>query len=128
MVEKQKHLKFIRGKGRFIIDCNTDAFSTYEIEILEKWGNWFKALCDGTLVPFTMKQERFIRMAKNEIEPVSLEEQAWSRYLGTKNREARPGDEQDKEYLPYEDTFYNREMYKQMRKMMYAEMKKNHKS
>jgi uncharacterized protein len=126
MKTEKEHKAYLKKQGRFIIDCNTNAFSNEEIEILEKWGNWFNALCDEILVPFTMKQEIFIRTAKGELEPVSIEEQAWCKYLGTKNSESRPGDEQNKEYLPYEDTFYNRDMYKQNRKMMFGVMRDNH--
>jgi uncharacterized protein YifE (UPF0438 family) len=126
MDNKQKHIAYLKKQSRFIIDCNTDAFSSEEIEILEKHGNWFKALCNETLTPFTMRQEEFIRVTKGEMEPVSLEEKAWCKYLGTKNMESKPGDIQNKEYLPYEDSFYNREMYKQNRKMMFGVMRDNH--
>ena len=126
MDNKQKHIDYWKKQGRFIIDCNTDAFSIEEIEILKKWGNWFQALCEEKLQPFTMLQEQFISVAKGEYEPFSIYEVAWHKYLETKNNESKPGDAQDREYLPYEDTFYNREMYKQNRKTMFGVTSENH--
>jgi uncharacterized protein YifE (UPF0438 family) len=126
MDNKQKHITYWKKQGRFIIDCNTDAFSSEEIEILKKWGNWFKALCDEKLTPFTMLQEQFISVAKGEQEPFSMYEVAWDKYLETKNNESKAGDAQDREYLPYEDTFYNRNMVKKQRGMIFGVMKGNH--
>ncbi len=126
MNNKSEHLAFIKKAGRFVIDCQTDAFNNEEIEILEKWGNWFQALCDEKLTPFTMMQEQFICVFKGENEPVSIEEKAWIKYLGQKRNEEKPGDLQDRQYLPYVDTFHNRELYKKNRKMMFGVMSENH--
>lgn len=126
MIKKEKHLAYIKNNGRFVIDCNSDSFNNDEIEIIEKCGNWFQALCIEKLRPFTMMQEQFIRVAKGEYEPFSIYEAAWHKYLETKNNKSKPGDVQDKQYLPYEDTFYNREMYKKNRKMMFGVMNDNH--
>jgi hypothetical protein len=123
---KEKHIAYWKEQGRFVIDCNTDAFNDEEIEILEKYGTWFKGLCYENLTPFTMLQEQFIRVYKGEQEPFSIYEKAWSKYLGQKNVESKPGCYQDREYLPYEDTFYNREMYKKQRKVMFGVMRENH--
>lgn len=126
MTDKQQHVEFIKSKGNFQIDCKTNIFNIDEIEILKKYGHWFKALCDGTLNSITELQNRFIQVANGEIEPFSLEEKAWFKYLGRKKVEAKYGDSLDRVYYPEEDTFYNREMYKKQRSTMYGVMNENH--
>ena len=126
MTDKEKQLEFLKSNGPFEIDCKPNIFSTDEIEILKKYGCWFKALCDGTLNPVTDLQIRFIQVAKGEIEPFSLEEKAWFKYLGRKKVEAKYGDSLDRVYFPEEDTFYNRDMVKKQRSTMYGVMNENH--
>jgi uncharacterized protein YifE (UPF0438 family) len=126
MTEKEKHKAFIKSKGTFRIDCNTDAFNTDEIHILEKWSNWFEALCTEKLKPFNMMQEHFIRVAKGEIEPFSLEEKAWGKYLAQRDEEIKPGDPRNKINLPHVNPFYTDEMYKKQKRIMSSETWKNH--
>lgn len=128
MTDKEKHIAFIKSNGTFQIDCKTIIFNMNEIEILKKHGHWFKALCNGTLKPITDLQNRFVMVSKGEGEPFSLEEKAWFKYLGRKKVEAKYGDSLDRVYYPEEDTFYNRDMVKRLRGMMYNEMHKNHRS
>lgn len=126
MTEKEKHITFIKSSGVFQIDCKTIIFNTEEIEILKKHGNWFKALTDGTLQPITDLQNRFVQVAKGELEPFSLEEKAWFKYLGRKKVEAKYGDSLERIYSPEEDTFYNRDMFKKQKSTMTGIINQNH--
>ena len=98
------------------------------MEIIEKYGNWFQALCDETLIPFTMMQERFIRVFKGEYKPVSIEEKAWIKYLSKKRNEEKPGEPKDNVYLPHENPFYTDAMYNQQHKIMFGVIRENHKN
>ncbi len=126
MKTKQDHLNLIKKKGYFKVDCIEEIFTKEEFSFLEKYGHWLEALADGSLTPLNMKQEQFVRVAKGEFEPENMWEHAWFKLMECKRVNSQPGDIKDREYLPYEDTFYNREMVKQVRGMMYGEMKKNY--
>ena len=82
MSSKNKHQKYIKENGEFVIKCNTSIFTNEEIKILKKYALWFEALTNGTLIPFSEKQKRFITSTKKEIEPFSIEEKACDRYSG----------------------------------------------
>jgi uncharacterized protein len=126
MDQKQIHLDYIRGKGSFNVDCNHSIFSTDELEILKKYGHWMLALANGDLEPFTELQREFLLVASNQKEAVSTFERAWEKYQGRKNVEAKYGDKLKVQYAPESDGFYNREMAKQQRKMMYDVIRKTH--
>ena len=128
MKHKKQHIAYKKKHGRFIIDCNTDAFSTEEILTIEKHGHWFQALCDEKLIPYTYLQERFIRVYKRELEPFSVEENAWLKYNDQKDSEIKPGDSRNQLHLSHVNPFYTDEMYRSQKRMMYGEMKKNHRS
>ena len=57
--QKEEHLDFLSKKGIFKMDCSHTLFSNEEIEILERYGHWFKALISGELEPYTEKQRLF---------------------------------------------------------------------
>ena len=126
MATKHEHLQYLKEKGRFTVDCGLVIFSPEEIEILEKYGHWFQALTNGELQPITEMQENFIRVAKGERKPFSEFEQAWFRYLGRKRIEAKDGDSLKAQYVPESDSFYNREMAKQQKKVMFNVIRKTH--
>jgi uncharacterized protein len=127
MSTKQEHLQYIKEKGKFIVDCSHAIFSTESIEILEKYGHWFMALTTGELEPISELQKEFILVATGQKLPVSVEENAWFKYLARKTIEARLGDKLQIQYHMEGDTFYSRDMMIIQKKMMYGEMKKNHK-
>ncbi len=127
MATKHNHLQYLKEKGRFKVDCGLVIFSREEIEILEKYGHWFQALTNGELQPITELQENFIRVAKGEKKPFSEFEQAWFRYLGRKRIEAQYGDSLNARYEPESDSFYNREMAKQQKRIMFNVIRKTHK-
>lgn len=118
-IKEQLHKDYIRRMGNFELDCSSLIFSKEELEIIKKWGHWFTALCSGHLSPFTWKQERFIEVMQGKEEPFSVEEQAWYKYLGRKKAEAKYGDSLYTNYVPEENGFYSREMYKQQQSIMF---------
>ena len=128
MSTRQDHLKFIKEKGKFAVDCNHGSFSTEEIEMLEKYGHWFNALTSGTLEPFTDTQKRFISVAEGKEDPFSLQEAAWWKYLDQIAYEARHRDGIVIQYDPQDDTFYSRNMFKQQKATMRKVIKDNHRN
>jgi len=111
-IKEELHKNYLKQKGRFMIDCNTVIFSIEEIDILERYGNWFKAICNGDLEIFTERQRRFVQAMKGEREPFSPEEVVWHKYLGRKKVETKYGNKPEYNYVPEEDGFYSREMHK----------------
>lgn len=120
------HLEYLSSHGPFHIDCSLGIFNFEEIEILEKYGHWFQALHEGILLPFTSKQERFIRVANGKEHPFSIEEWAWLKYINRKNIETRYGERLNAIYVSEDDTFYSRGMAKQLKKTMFKVIKDNH--
>jgi uncharacterized protein YifE (UPF0438 family) len=126
MSSKQDHLIYIQVKGEFIVNCNHKIFHPDEIKVLEKFGHWFLALTTGILEPISDGQKEFIRVANNEITPITIAEKAWHKYLGRKAIETKAGESLNIQYQIEEDTFYNREMAKKQKRMMFGEVQKNH--
>lgn len=126
-IKQGLHKNYLKQKGRFSIDCNTIIFSSEEIEILQRFGHWFKALCNGDLEIITERQRRFVAAIKGEREPFSPEEVAWHKYLGRKRVEAKYGDKLEYSYMPEEDGFYSREMHKTQQLLMFRIIGEEHK-
>lgn len=127
MNSKEKHLSFIRIKEPFKLKCRTVTFNTDQIEILEKYGHWFQALTDGEIEPITAMQKEFIKVAKKEKDPISTFEWAWFKYLFRLEYESENKHIVEGDYRLEEDSFYNRDMAKQQKGMMFKVMRDNHK-
>jgi uncharacterized protein YifE (UPF0438 family) len=126
---KSEHLAYLKNKGTFRVDCSHKIFSDDEIAILEKYGHWFQALETGELMPYTDLQKEFVRVARGERGPFSVAEKAWFKYKGRKALEAADVEGRLKrEYIPEDDTFYNRDMTKSVRSTMFKVNLDNHKS
>ena len=126
MSSKKKHLEYIKQKGSFVVDCSHAIFSDEEILFLEKYGHWLQALANGILEPITELQKEFILVAKKEKAPFSFEEQAWNKYIHRKAMEENPDNKLNLNYTITEDGFYNREMAKQQKSMMFKLMNETH--
>jgi uncharacterized protein YifE (UPF0438 family) len=122
----QDHLHLLKEKGRFIVDCSHAIFHPEELKALEKYGHWFQALSSGVLQPISEMQKEFIKVANHEKTPITTADFAWFKYQGRKSVEAKFGDRLKTQYHVEEDTFYNREMAKKQKRMMSAEVQKNH--
>lgn len=118
-IKEELHKNYIRYKGRFEIDCNTIIFSSEEIEMLEKWGHWYHALCNGDVELYSEKQRRFAQTANGEREPFSIEEQVWNKYLGRKKVEAKLGDKLEYNYVPEADNFFSRDLNKNQQLLIF---------
>lgn len=127
MEAKQKHLSYIRDKGPFKLRCKTAIFSNEEIELLETYGHWFQAMTEGEIEPITELQKEFIKVVKKEKDPVSTYEQAWFKYQFRLEYESKNKHIIDGDFRLEEDSFYNRDMAKQQRGMMFGVMRDNHK-
>lgn len=126
MNSKGEHLEYLSHKGLFSIDCDLIIFSKEEIESLEKWGHWFTALVSGELKPFTESQERFIKVMKREVDPSTVEERAWFKYLGRKAVEKKYGNKLKVKYGAEDDTFYSIVDKKKMNKITFSTVAQNH--
>ncbi len=58
---EEQHLKLIRDRGDFSVDCSHSIFSTEELELLKCFGHWFAALESGELKPITELQNALLR-------------------------------------------------------------------
>lgn len=123
---KKTHFDYIEEKGKFTVACSHVIFSHEEIELLEKFGHWFEALANGTLLPFNTKQERFIEVAQMKRKPETDYEKVWFKYVKRKQIEAKAGSALYKTPVLDGDTFYNRDMAKNLRKTMFKVMKEGH--
>jgi uncharacterized protein YifE (UPF0438 family) len=128
MSNRQDHIDYIKSKGKFKIDCSRLIFNEEEIEILEKYGHWFVALTEEILNPVTDGQRQFVLVAQHRLHPVTPAETAWFKYLRRKALEEKKGESLKVQYTMEEDTFYNRKMAKQQKKMMFNEVNKIHRT
>lgn len=126
MRDKGEHLEYVANKGLFNVDCSHEIFSTEELQILEKWGYWFMGLTSGDLQPYTEAQERFIKVMKKEVKPVTLEERAWFKYLGRKAVVKKYGDRINVRYKDEDNAFYSRQGRNKMLRINFGTMNWNH--
>ena len=125
---KEKHLQFLAEAGKFEVKCSHAIFSTEELEALEHCGHWLQALATGALPPISAAQQRFVEVAQGQRMPVSLHEKAWFKYLGRTRLEAEKGDALKIEYHVLEDSFYSRDMVKQLRRSMRSTLGEAHRN
>lgn len=124
---KSDHIKLLKEKGKFHIDCSHLIFSQEEIEILERYGHWFEALQNGIIPPFTEQQNELIKVGRFERTPITEYEKAWFKYLARKKIELEQGDSLKVRYTPAEDSFYSREQHKQLHGTIFNVIRKTHK-
>lgn len=127
MSTKREHLNLIQSRGRFKVDCSHAIFSNDEILLLEKYGHWFMALENGELDPLTDLQKEFVLVSRGGKQPISFEECAWFKYKGRKRLEKENPDRLKAKYTPTDDSFYNRDMAKVHRRMVWSEIMDIHK-
>lgn len=125
--EEKKHHEYIKAKGKFTVACNHLIFSNEEIKLLEKYGHWFDGLTKGKLLPFNAEQEQFVEVAQMKRNPEAFYEKIWFKYIKRKEIESNKGAILYTTPLPKDDTFYSRDMVKELKNTMFKVMKENHK-
>jgi uncharacterized protein YifE (UPF0438 family) len=65
----------------------TSIFPREEIEALTEFGNWLEALANGVIQPVTPEQEHFLKVHREEAEPITICERAWLRLKGRREFE-----------------------------------------
>ncbi len=73
----------------------------------------------GELEPINELQKQFILVTTGELEPKTIEEKLWFKFIKRKMIEAKEGNNLNLHYRVEEDTFHNREMSKSMRGMLF---------
>lgn len=125
---KEEHLRILAQQAKFEVKCSHAIFSVEELEALEQYGHWLQALASGALPPISPAQQRFVEVAQGQRMPVSLHEKAWFKYLGRTKLEAEKGEALKIEYHLLEDSFYSRDMAKQLRRGMRATLSEAHRA
>lgn len=125
---KQQHLKLLNEAGLFAVKCSHAIFSSEELDLLQQHGHWMQALANGSLPPLNAAHEAFIEVAQGKRSPVSVHERAWFKYLGRTKLEAEKGEALKIEYHVLEDSFYSRDMAKQLRRSMRATISEAHRA
>ena len=126
MSTKKDHLPYL-NKGKFKIECNKIIFTAEEIDLIEKYGHQFTALTNGSLMPFNVEQEQFVQVARNLRKTTTDHENVWRKYLKRKEIEAKHGNKLYLSPKPEQDSFYSRDMVKNVKSMMFKVTKENHK-
>lgn len=110
-----------------MLECNPVIFTALEIKELEENGHWFVALTNGVLTPFNEAQKQFVEVAQFRRKPENYFEKLWFKYLKRKEIEAKAGNSLYKNPELEENTFYNREMVKKLKKEMFKITSESHK-
>src|SRR5690606_13760045 len=111
------HLHYVQ-QGEFPFRCNPSLFSDEEHALIMRWGHWYDALCTGRIAAITPAQEAFIAAVKGATPPNEVHAAAWWRYCKRLVIEERHAPAMNSSYQTDSDTFYSREMAKQLRKTM----------
>jgi uncharacterized protein YifE (UPF0438 family) len=80
------HRSFLQRRP-FVFRCSTAIFPADELQALSDYGNWLEALAQGVIQPVTAEQEQFLRVDREEAEPISVCERAWVRLKGRREYE-----------------------------------------
>ena len=111
MNTKKEHLDYIKSNGNFKFECSLAIFSPEEIELLRKYGNWFRGLSNGDLKPLTTLQEDFIKVANQKIKPKTFEEITWFKYCGRVKLEKENPEKFNLNFTLNDNEFFSREDY-----------------
>jgi uncharacterized protein YifE (UPF0438 family) len=120
------HLHYVR-QGEFPFRCDPRLFSDEEHALITRWGHWYDALSSGQVTAITPAQEAFIEAVKGDAPPAEPHAAAWWRYGKRLAIEERHGTAMHSSYQVDSDTFYSRDMAKQLRKTMGGVTLREHK-
>lgn len=113
----QQHRALAATKD-FPFACDPRLFSEEQYALIRRWGYWYQGLSSGTLQPISDEQKRFVLLVQGETPPSDTHAEAWWRYLKRLKIEAEHGAAMHSSHQVDADTFYNRDMAKQLRKTM----------
>jgi len=102
----------------FPFECDPRLFSDEQHSLIRRWGHWYQGLTTGVLPPITEAQHRFVEAVNGATAPDEPHAAAWWRYLKRLAIEEKHGDAMRSSHQVDADTFYNRDMVKQVRKTM----------
>jgi len=71
----------------FRFGCQTDVFPLDELGALNERGHLLEALAAGTMAPTTPEHQHFLKVDREEANPVTLDELAWVRLKGRREFE-----------------------------------------
>ena len=71
----------------FAFGCDVSVFPADEIAALERHGARFEELASGSAPPATTEEEHFLRVDREEADPVTVAERAWLRLKGRREYE-----------------------------------------
>ncbi len=102
----------------FAFACDPRLFSDEQYALIRRWGYWYQGLTEAQLAPITDAQRSFIDAVKGRTPPVEQHAAAWWRYTHRLALEKEKGAAMHSTHQVDADTFYNRDMAKQLRKTM----------
>ncbi|HNU57072.1 MAG TPA: DUF413 domain-containing protein [Flavobacteriales bacterium] len=114
---RHQHLELGR-RSDFPFACDPRLFSDEQYATIRRWGHWCQGLSNGTLTPFTEAQQRFVAAVKGATPPEEPHAAAWWRYLKRRAIEEKHSAAMRSSHQVDADTFYNRDMAKQLRRTM----------
>ena len=108
METPNSHKPFLKKERYDIRIKQTEILPEGGIEILERYGYWMEALLQGSIQPTTPEQERFIKVANDELDAESSFERVWWIYKERLKFEGKPkGFHPDYIAEQVNDTTYN---------------------
>jgi len=114
---RNEHLECAR-KDDFPFACDPRLFSDEHYALIIRWGHWYQGLSEGTLSPISEAQRQFIEAVKGASPPAEVHAEAWWRYLKRTAIEQQHSDAMHRSHQVEADTFYSRDMAKQVRRTM----------
>ena len=120
------HLHYARQR-EFHFRCDPRLFSDQEHELITRWGHWYDARSTGRIRAITPAQEAFIAAVNGAAPPNEEHAAAWWRYCNRLAIEEAHGTAMHSSHQIDADTFYSRDMAKQLRKTMAGVTLREHK-
>ena len=81
-MSKSSHTQPTKPARPFAFGCDASVFPADEIEVLERLGPRMEALAAGAARPASPEEKRFLRVDREEADPVTVAERAWVRLKG----------------------------------------------
>lgn len=106
----------------FVLRSSREVFTDEELEVLEEYGRGLERLADGKRLPNTPAQQRFVAVVRGELEPETIYERAWMKYLLRVDWESDPANRAAMGTLRRMPN--DREDWKRMRSAVWGEVRR----